>query len=225
MNEDIITMLDEQIKAELGDLANLTVGSKEHTEAIEGLAKLYRLRIDDSKAAMEYNKEIDDDNFRREQREKEEQLQRDKMEQEAKLHREKMEQEEKLQRDKMEQEAKLQREKMEQEEKLQRDKMEQEAKLQREKMEHEERSRQEQMEQEAKFHNEQAEREEQSQKEQLAEQKKDRYVRIGIAAAELMVPLVFFAKIYQMRYDLDKDGTFTVQTLKNLIRFVESTKR
>lgn len=203
MNEDIITMLDEQIKAELGDLANLTVGSKEHTEAIEGLAKLYRLRIDDSKAAMEYNKEIDDDNFRREQREKEEQLQRDKMEQEAKLHREKMEQEEKLQRDKMEQEAKLQREKME----------------------HEERSRQEQMEQEAKFHNEQAEREEQSQKEQLAEQKKDRYVRIGIAAAELMVPLVFFAKIYQMGYDLEKDGTFTVQTLKNLIRFVKPTKR
>ena len=83
MNEDIITMLDEQIKAELGDLANLTVGSKEHTEAIEGLAKLYRLRIDDSKAAMEYNKEIDDDNFRREQ-----------MEQEQKQHQEQMEKEE-----------------------------------------------------------------------------------------------------------------------------------
>lgn len=159
MNEDIITMLDEQIIAELGGLANLTVGSKEHTEAIESLAKLYRLRIDDSKAAMEYNKEIDDDNFRREQREKEEQLQRDKMEQEAKLH------------------------------------------------------------------NEQAEREEQSRKEQLAEQKKDRYIRIGIAAAELVVPLMFFAKIYQMGYDLEKDGTFTVQTLKNLIRFVKPTKR
>ena len=55
MNEDIITMLDEQIKAELGGLSGLAVGSKEHTEAIEGLAKLYRLRIDDSKAAMEYN--------------------------------------------------------------------------------------------------------------------------------------------------------------------------
>ena len=159
MNEDIITMLDEQIIAELGGLANLTVGSKEHTEAIESLAKLYRLRIDDSKAAMEYNKEIDDNNFRREQREKEEQLQRDKMEQEAKLH------------------------------------------------------------------NEQAEREEQSRKEQLAEQKKDRYIRIGIAAAELVVPLMFFAKIYQMGYDLEKDGTFTVQTLKNLIRFVKPTKR
>lgn len=148
MNEDIITMLDEQIKAELGGLSGLAVGSKEHTEAIEGLAKLYRLRIDDSKAAMEYNKEIDDDDFRKKQ-----------------------------------------------------------------------------MEQEEKFHNEQAEREEQSRKEQLAEQKKDRYIRIGIAAAELMVPLVFFAKIYQMGYDLEKDGTFTVQTLKNLIRFVKPTKR
>ncbi|WP_288878264.1 hypothetical protein [Bacteroides acidifaciens] len=148
MNEDIITMLDEQIKAELGGLSGLAVGSKEHTEAIEGLAKLYRLRIDDSKAAMEYNKEIDDDDFRKKQ-----------------------------------------------------------------------------MEQEEKFHNEQAERDEQSRKEQLAEQKKDRYIRIGIAAAELMVPLVFFAKIYQMGYDLEKDGTFTVQTLKNLVRFVKPTKR
>lgn len=148
MNEDIITMLDEQIKAELGGLSSLAVGSKEHTEAIEGLAKLYRLRIDDSKAAMEYNKEIDDDDFRKKQ-----------------------------------------------------------------------------MEQEEKFHNEQAERDEQSRKEQLAEQKKDRYIRIGIAAAELMVPLVFFAKIYQMGYDLEKDGTFTVQTLKNLVRFVKPTKR
>lgn len=137
MNEDIITMLDEQIRAELKDLSNLTVGSKEHTEAIESLVKLYRLRIDDSKAAMEYNKEIDDDNFRHEQ----------------------------------------------------------------------------------------VEREEQSRKEQLAEQKKDRYIRIGIAMAELMVPLVFFAKIYQMGYDLEKDGTFTVQTLKNLIRFIKPTKR
>lgn len=148
MNEDIITMLDEQIKAELGGLSGLAVGSKEHTEAIEDLAKLYRLRIDDSKAAMEYNKEIDDDDFRKKQ-----------------------------------------------------------------------------MEQEEKFHNEQAERDEQSRKEQLAEQKKDRYIRIGIAAAELMVPLVFFAKIYQMGYDLEKDGTFTVQTLKNLVRFVKPTKR
>lgn len=148
MNEDIITMLDEQIKAELGGLSGLAVGSEEHTEAIEGLAKLYRLRIDDSKAAMEYNKEIDDDDFRKKQ-----------------------------------------------------------------------------MEQEEKFHNEQAERDEQSRKEQLAEQKKDRYIRIGIAAAELMVPLVFFAKIYQMGYDLEKDGTFTVQTLKNLVRFVKPTKR
>lgn len=148
MNEDIITMLDEQIKAELGGLSGLAVGSKEHTEAIEGLAKLYRLRIDDSKAAMEYNKEIDDNDFRKKQ-----------------------------------------------------------------------------MEQEEKFHNEQAERDEQSRKEQLAEQKKDRYIRIGIAAAELMVPLVFFAKIYQMGYDLEKDGTFTVQTLKNLVRFVKPTKR
>lgn len=148
MNEDIITMLDEQIKAELGGLSGLAVGSKEHTEAIEGLAKLYRLRIDDSKAAMEYNKEIDDENFRRDQ-----------------------------------------------------------------------------MEQEKTQHQEQVEREEQSRKEQLAEQKKDRYIKIGIAAAELMVPLVFFAKIYQMGYNLEKDGTFTVQTLKNLIRFVKPTKR
>lgn len=131
MNEEIITMLDEQVKAELEGLSSLSVGSKEHAEAIEGLVKLYRLRIDDSKAAMEYNKEIDDYEFRKKQ-----------------------------------------------------------------------------MEQEENFHNKQLEREEQSRKEQLAEQKKDRYIRIGIAAAELMVPLVFFAKIYQMGYDLEKIRQF-----------------
>ena len=90
MNEDIITMLNEQIKAELGGLSGLAVGSKEHTEAIESLAKLYRLRIDDSKAAMEYNKEIDDDEFRKKQ-----------MEQEAKFHDEQAEREEQSRKDQL----------------------------------------------------------------------------------------------------------------------------
>lgn len=137
MNEDIILMLDEQVKAEIEGLASLQLGSKEHTEAIKSIGELYRLRIDDSEAAMKYNKEIDDDEFRKKE----------------------------------------------------------------------------------------AEKEEESRKVQLAEQKKDRVVKIAIAGAELFIPLMFFAKIYQMGYDLEKDGTFTVQTLKNLIRFIKPTKR
>ena len=34
MNEDIITMLDEQIKAELGGLSGLAVGSKDRKSVV-----------------------------------------------------------------------------------------------------------------------------------------------------------------------------------------------
>lgn len=148
MNEEILGMLDEEIKARIGDLASLNSGSDEQTKAIDGIAKLYKLRIEDSKAVMEYNKEIDDDNFRRDQ-----------------------------------------------------------------------------MEQEQKQHQEQVEREEQSRKEQLAEQRIDRYVRISIAAAELAIPLAFYAVWMRRGFKFEETGTFTSTTFRGLFSRFRPTKK
>lgn len=137
MNEELITMLDEEIRSEIEELSSMDFGSQEHTEAIENVAKLYRLRIEDSKAAMEYNKEIDDELFRQDQ----------------------------------------------------------------------------------------MEREEQSRKEQLAEQRIDRYVRVGIALTELMVPIMFYSVWMKRGFKFEETGSFTSTTFKGLINRFKPTKK
>ena len=137
MNEELIRMLDEEIEAVISGLEHLTVGSKEYSDAVEDLTKLYKLRIEDSKAAMDYNKEIDNDQFRRDQMEKDEQ----------------------------------------------------------------------------------------SRKEQLAEQRIDRYVRIGIAAVELIIPIMFYNAWMKKGFEFEKTGTFTSATFRGLINRFRPTKR
>lgn len=137
MNEEIMEMLDEAIKAEINGLSSLQSGSKEKNEAIEGVAKLYRLRIDDSKAAMEDNNRIVDDEFRRDQ----------------------------------------------------------------------------------------MERDEQSRKEQMAEQIKDRYFKLGIAAAELILPLMFYAVWMHRGFKFEEEGTYTSTTFRGLFNRFRPTKK
>lgn len=79
MNEELMAMLDETIRAGIEELSSINPESKEYSDAVENLAKLYKLRIEDSKAAMEYNKEIDNDQFRKEQMEKEEQARKEQL--------------------------------------------------------------------------------------------------------------------------------------------------
>ena len=68
MSEDIRELLDNEITDEIKQLSTLTLGSKEHSEAIDGLAKLYRLVIDESKTRLEYQEKVDqatyDDQFK-----------------------------------------------------------------------------------------------------------------------------------------------------------------
>ena len=136
MNEELIAMLDELIKAEIGSLYSLEHGSKEYSETIENLMGISRLRIEDSKTVMDYNKEINNDQFRREQMEKEEQ----------------------------------------------------------------------------------------SRKEQLKEQRIDRYVRIGIAAAELLVPIMFYNIWMRRGFKFEESGSFTSTTFKGLINRFRPTR-
>lgn len=53
--DDINKLLGEEIKTEISNLSNLEDGSEEKSKAIEDLAKLYRLRIEEIKAETERN--------------------------------------------------------------------------------------------------------------------------------------------------------------------------
>lgn len=64
MNEVIMELLGEEIKSEIENLASMKKGSEEHTNAVENLAKLYKLRIEELKNAREAElkeRQIDDD--------------------------------------------------------------------------------------------------------------------------------------------------------------------
>lgn len=130
MDEEIKEMLGEEIKAGLSDLSSLETGSKEKSEAIDDLVKLYKLKIEESKAEMDYSKEID---------------------------------------------------------------------------EHE--------------------RSDQAKREQLSEQVKDRYFKLGIAAAELVLPLMFYAVWMKRGFQFEKDGTYTSTTFRGLFNRFRPTKK
>lgn len=130
MDEEIKVMLGEEIKAGLSDLSSLETGSKEKSEAIDDLVKLYKLKIEESKAEMDYLKEID---------------------------------------------------------------------------EHE--------------------RSNQTKREQLSEQVKDRYFKLGMAAAELVLPLMFYAVWMKRGFQFEKDGTYTSTTFRGLFNRFRPTKK
>lgn len=71
MDERIKELMDEEIQSQIRDLAAFETGSKEKSDAIEDLAKLYKLRIEEAKAEMDLDDKIDardsEDRFRQEQ--------------------------------------------------------------------------------------------------------------------------------------------------------------
>lgn len=60
---------------------------------------------------------------------------------------------------------------------------------------------------------------------QLAEQVKDRYFRAGIAAAEIVVPIAFYAMWMKRGFKFEETGTYTSKTFTNLINRFKPTKR
>ena len=59
MNDEIKDLLGEEIKTEIRDLSTLEPGSKEKSTAIDDLAKLYRLRIEETKNEWDFNEKYD----------------------------------------------------------------------------------------------------------------------------------------------------------------------
>lgn len=59
MDEEIRKLLEEEIKTEIRDLSTLEPGSKEKSTAVEDLAKLYKLRIEETKNEWDFNEKYE----------------------------------------------------------------------------------------------------------------------------------------------------------------------
>ena len=67
--------------------------------------------------------------------------------------------------------------------------------------------------------------EEQFKQHQLNDQVLDRYVKIGVATAELVLPLVFYGVLMKRGLKFEETGTFTSQTFKNLFNRFKPTRK
>ena len=137
MEDNIRDLLSGEISREIQALSSLNAGSKEKSTAIDDLAKLYKLRIEESKNDWEYD--------------------------------------EKYNRRVMEEEA--------------------------------------------------GTRDEEMTRTQLSEQIKDRYFRFGIAAAELMIPLMFYGIWMKKGFKFEETGTYTSTTFRGLFNRFRPTRK
>lgn len=68
-------------------------------------------------------------------------------------------------------------------------------------------------------------RDEQFKQRQLKDLAADRYVKIGVAAAELVLPLIFYGVWMKKGLKFEETGTYTSQTFKNLFNRFKPTKK
>jgi hypothetical protein len=130
MIEDIRDLLEEEIKTEIRNLSTLEAGSKEKSTAIEDLAKLYRLRIEETRNEWDFNEKYESRNG----------------------------------------DMRLK-------------------------------------------------------KDQLEEQVKDRYFRLGVEAASIILPLIFYAAWMKRGFRFEETGTYTSTTFRNLFNRFKPTKK
>lgn len=67
--------------------------------------------------------------------------------------------------------------------------------------------------------------EEQFKSEQIRQQVKERYVRIGIAAAEIVLPLIFYGIWMRKGFKFEENGTYTSTTFRGLFNKFRPTKK
>jgi len=130
MDEEIRKLLEEEIKREIRDLSTLEPRSKEKSTAIEDLAKLYRLRIEETKNEWDFTEKY-------ESRDSDIQFKKD----------------------------------------------------------------------------------------QLEEQVKDRYFRLGVEAAGIILPLIFYGIWMRKGFKFEETGTFTSTTFRSLFNRFKPTKK
>ena len=155
MSENIKELLNEEIAAEIQAISSLNSGSEEKSKAIEDLAKLYRLRIEETKSELD----AEDKRSRRT------------LESEANVR------ENEIKKSQLDEQIK--------------------ADVQ----------------------------DEQYKRSQLDEQVKDRYFKVGIAAAELLIPLMFYGIWMRKGFKFEETGTYTSTTFRGLFNRFRPTKK
>lgn len=155
MSEDIKELLNEEIAAEIQAISALDSGSEEKSKAIEDLAKLYRLRIEETKSELD----AEDKRSRRT------------LESEASIR------ENEIKKSQLDEQIK--------------------ADVQ----------------------------DEQYKRSQLDERVKDRYFKLGIAAAELLIPLMFYGIWMRKGFKFEETGTYTSTTFRGLFNRFRPTKK
>ena len=60
---------------------------------------------------------------------------------------------------------------------------------------------------------------------QLSDQKVDRWFKLGTAAAELILPLLFYGTWMKRGFQFEKEGTFTSTTFRGLFSKFKPTKK
>ena len=71
----------------------------------------------------------------------------------------------------------------------------------------------------------QMEKDDEFRQQQLKEQVKDRYFRVGVETAGIVLPLVFYASWMKRGLKFEETGIFTSQTFKGLINKFKPTRR
>ena len=155
MSENIKELLNEEIAAEIQAISSLDSGSEEKSKAIEDLAKLYRLRIEETKSELD----AEDKRSRRT------------LESEANVR------ENEIKKSQLDEQIK--------------------ADVQ----------------------------DEQYKRSQLDEQVKDRYFKLGIAAAELLIPIMFYGIWMRKGLKFEETGTYTSTTFRGLFNRFRPTKK
>ena len=155
MSENIKELLNEEIAAEIQAISSLNSGSEEKSKAIEDLAKLYRLRIEETKSELD----AEDKRSRRT------------LESEANVR------ENEIKKSQLDEQIK--------------------ADVQ----------------------------DEQYKRSQLDEQVKDRYFKLGIAAAELLIPLMFYGIWMRKGFKFEETGTYTSTSFRGLFNRFRPTKK
>ena len=155
MSENIKELLNEEIAAEIQAISSLDSGSEEKSKAIEDLAKLYRLRIEETKSELD----AEDKRSRRT------------LESEANVR------ENEIKKSQLDEQIK--------------------ADVQ----------------------------DEQYKRSQLDEQVKDRYFKLGIAAAELLIPIMFYGIWVRKGFKFEETGTYTSTTFRGLFNRFRPTKK
>ena len=152
-------LFEGEIRSQIEDLSSLNAGSEEKSRAIDDLAKLYRLRIEESKAEWDADEKYNRRMMEAEQNETENAL------------------------------------------------------------------KEKQLEADTELRNCQIEAEDYQKTNQLAEQVKDRYFKLGIEAAGIVLPLIFYATWMRRGFKFEETGTYTSTTFRGLFNRFKPTKK